>query len=509
MNTPFGRYELIERIAIGGMAEVFRARTVGASGFEKEIVIKRILPRFSEDEVFVKMFSDEARIVAKLHHPNIVQVFDFDVVDGLYFIAMELVEGSDLRTLLKRARVFQERLSVGEAMYIVMEVAKGLDYAHRREHHGEPLRIVHRDVSPHNVMVSYDGSVKLTDFGIAKAAARSSHTEAGVVKGKLAYMSPEQARGETVDHRSDLFSLGSIFYELLTLRRLFQARSNREIVRLVQEARVPAPSRFGVRLPGEVEAILKKMLAKFPDQRYASVGKALRELDRAYHRLGVDAVEQTLQQRMKRLFGERVPSELELTEETYGLSARTSDQPVISKAEPMDLVPAGFVKTEGEEATELRLLAPVGQKMKFLSGDRAKISAAIFEDETQLYSPSQPARSRIGLKVVMTLLGLAVVVVIVGVMLGPFGDRGETDLRSGDPTFVEEATIIIRSTPEGATVRADDVELPGRTPLTYRVSVGQSISFSIELEGHRSEQFEVSVNPGEASTERSVTLRPE
>ncbi len=204
----FGKYVLLRKIAMGGMAEIFLAKTLGAEGFEKDVVIKRILPHFTEDEDFVTMFIDEARIASRLAHANIVQVFDFNQLDGRYFIAMEYIEGTDLNTALEEARKLELLLSVPQCVWVVMELAKGLHYAHTKQHQGQPLNIVHRDVSPHNTMVAYTGEIKLMDFGIAKAASRSTETQAGTVKGKCAFMSPEQAKGKELDGRSDVFALG-------------------------------------------------------------------------------------------------------------------------------------------------------------------------------------------------------------------------------------------------------------------------------------------------------------
>ncbi|HRE91567.1 MAG TPA: serine/threonine-protein kinase, partial [Myxococcota bacterium] len=190
MSTPgfpkeFGKYMLTRKLATGGMAELFLAKTQGAEGFEREVVVKRILPSYSEDESFVKMFIDEASLTSKLQHPNIVQIFDFDVIDRQYYIAMEFIHGEDLTNILKDGADGGQPLSVAQAVFIVCELAKGLHYAHTKEHRGKPLNIIHRDVTPHNAMISYNGDVKLMDFGIAKAAERSTKTQAGMVKGKV------------------------------------------------------------------------------------------------------------------------------------------------------------------------------------------------------------------------------------------------------------------------------------------------------------------------------------
>ncbi|MSP90763.1 MAG: PEGA domain-containing protein [Myxococcales bacterium] len=279
----FGRYYLLGKIAMGGMAEIFRAKSVGAEGFEKVVVIKRILPHFCEDEGFVTMFQDEARVAAHLTHANVVQIFDFDEVDGLFFIAMEYVEGADLKRVLDVGAKKGRPLSIAQSVAIMIEASQGLHYAHTRIVEGQPLNIIHRDVSPHNVMVSYNGEVKIMDFGIAKAASRSTKTRVGTVKGKCAYMSPEQARGKPLDGRSDLFALGVCLWEMLTGKRLFVGESDFETLNNVLKAEVPPPSELNPEIPKELDAIVLKSLARERDNRQADVGGFVSELRRWFY----------------------------------------------------------------------------------------------------------------------------------------------------------------------------------------------------------------------------------
>ena len=269
---PYGFYYLTKKIATGGMAELFRARRkVGLEGFEKILAIKRILPHLSNNRDFVAMFADEAKIAAQLSHQNIVQIFDFGRLDETYFIAMEFVLGSNLRGIMEKTAQLDTRLSVNDCIFIITKAAIGLDYAHRKRNlQNHPLNIIHRDISPQNILVSYEGEVKLTDFGIAKAALTTSITKTGVLKGKVSYMSPEQARGEGIDRRSDIFSLGAVFYELLTYRKLFEGESELQILERLKDPHIEPPSRLNPDIPMELDRIVLKALATRPQDRYHS-----------------------------------------------------------------------------------------------------------------------------------------------------------------------------------------------------------------------------------------------
>lgn len=302
----FGRYILTAKIAMGGMAEIFRAKSIGAEGFEKVVVIKRILPHFSEDEGFVTMFKDEAKVASHLNHANVVQIFDFDEVDNLFYIAMEYVEGCDLKRVLDQGAKLGKPLSIAQAVYIMIEASKGLDYAHKRIVDGQPLNIIHRDVSPHNVMVSFNGEVKIMDFGIAKAASRSTKTRVGTVKGKCAYMSPEQARGRTLDPRSDLFALGVCMWEMLTGKRLFVGESDFETLNNVLKAEVPPPSELNPEVPKELDAIVLRALAREVDDRQKDAGGFVNELNRWFFSAVPDPEAVNLNGYMHELFGDEI-----------------------------------------------------------------------------------------------------------------------------------------------------------------------------------------------------------
>ncbi|MFH1131886.1 MAG: serine/threonine-protein kinase, partial [Pseudomonadota bacterium] len=279
MGEQFGKYELLYRIGVGGMAEVFVARTRGAEGFVKHVVIKRILPVFNEDPDFVRMFVREAQLAVQLQHANIVQIFDFDHVDGTYYMAMEWVDGTDLRRTQLASRDRNLPVPQTIAVHVGVETLKGLHYAHSTSCQGRPLRLVHRDISPHNLLVSFAGEVKIADFGIAKVAALASGTFSGTVKGKLAYMSPEQVNGEHVDQRSDLFSLGIVLWELLSGKRLYGTEgSEGELIAKVRRAKIPPLRGLNPGVPEELELVVNKMLAPAVEDRYWDAKEALADL---------------------------------------------------------------------------------------------------------------------------------------------------------------------------------------------------------------------------------------
>lgn len=275
MSQSFGRYELISRIATGGMGEVFLARLTGAGGFEKLFVVKRVLPRLAANAEFRDLFLDEARIAARLNHPGIAQIFELGDVDGQWFIAMEYVPGKDLRRIGAAARAKGRWYPVGLACRIIADAAAALDYAHKaRDAHGRPMHIVHRDVSPHNLLVSFDGVVKLIDFGVARARNRLQETGQGILRGKYPYMSPEQVVDGEVSPRSDQFSLGVVLWELLTGKRLFRSESDVMTLQLVADCNVPPPRRVQPEVPVSLEAITLRMLAKDPAARFADLAEA-------------------------------------------------------------------------------------------------------------------------------------------------------------------------------------------------------------------------------------------
>jgi TonB family protein len=279
-GVKFGQYVLVEKIATGGMAEVWKARMRGVEGFQKIVAIKKILPHLSDNQDFIEMFVDEAKLAAQLNHNNIIHIYDLGKIQSSYYIAMEYIDGSDLKTILRRGEDRGHPMSVELALFIASKLASALDYAHRRKDFEEKeMGLVHRDVSPQNVLVSQEGDIKLCDFGIAKAASKASHTQAGALKGKLQYMSPEQAWGRTIDRRSDIFALATVLFEMLTNRKLFTGDNELSILEQVREARVQPPSVFNDEVTPEIDKVVLKALQKDPANRYQTAGEMARDLD--------------------------------------------------------------------------------------------------------------------------------------------------------------------------------------------------------------------------------------
>ncbi len=305
--TRFGKYVLLEKLAVGGMAQLYRAKITGIQGFEKLIAFKTILPHLTSEKELLSSFIDEAKLAALLHHQNIVQIYDFGSLEDSYFIAMEFLFGKDLRHIFSKSHEKNLLLSNEHALYITTRICSGLDYAHTlKDFQGKPLNIVHRDISPQNIFVTYEGEVKILDFGIAKAASQSTITQFGMIKGKIAYMSPEQASGRTIDHRSDIFSTGIILYEMVTGKRMFTGTDTLQILAKVSRAEFEPPEVAHSGLPPKVYKILNKALMKEPEDRYQSCGEMLADLEECMFQLSLRPTARGLSQYMKELFKEEI-----------------------------------------------------------------------------------------------------------------------------------------------------------------------------------------------------------
>lgn len=345
MATPqkpknLGEYYLLERIAVGGMAEIFKAKTYGVGGFEKLVAIKRILPHHAQNQEFITMLIDEAKIAVALNHVNIVQVYDLGKFENDYFIAMEFVEGRDLRTVMRRCKKLNIPITLENAVYIILEICKGLDYAHRKtDKSGAALGVVHRDISPQNILISFEGEVKIVDFGIAKAANKVTETEAGILKGKFSYMSPEQAQGKEVDRRTDIFSTGLMMFELLSGEKFFQGQNHIEILEKIRNTYIEPPF-LPATVPSELEYILAHALSHDLEERYQWASEFQVELTKFLYSQSLDFTARNLAELMKRIFQDDLEDDrkkdkvdFELDEDTRSLMLKSHSESLVSKTD--------------------------------------------------------------------------------------------------------------------------------------------------------------------------------
>ncbi|MBI5510078.1 MAG: serine/threonine protein kinase [Deltaproteobacteria bacterium] len=478
----FGRYTLVRRLAFGGMAEIFLAKLRLEAGFEKDVVLKRILPQFGADPAFVAMFVDEARLAARLSHPNIVQVSDFGAEDGVYFLAMEYVDGLDLREILKDRHDRQQRLSPAVAAAIGEGVARGLAYAHDLgDADGRPLGIVHRDVSPHNIMVSRTGDAKIMDFGIAKAAGRATRTATGLIKGKVAYMAPEQAAGRDIDHRADQFALGLVIWECLSGQRMFQGGSDLEVLRAVVECRVRPVTELCPEVPDALAQILSRTLAPTPEQRYPHLADLARELATFRFALGAGGAVHL----GDLVTGGAPRAEVRRKRATLPLGAAAS-------------APAA-------EAPEVPTLAT-------RASDAAETTVVTPEPRIASRSPPRPTLQRSGARMRWGLAFLSVASsVAVGGLASRVRDRRHALERpAGEVRPIPEVaagSVRVTSIPAGAMLFLDGLATGLTTPVTLpRLPLGGRWPVRLDLFGHLSWHGEVTVTPGDSLV--AATLSP-
>jgi serine/threonine protein kinase len=303
------RYRVVKRLASGGMAEVFVAESAGIEGFKKRVAIKRVLPHLSKKDHFIQMFLDEARLSANLSHSNVVSVFDIGVGDGAYFIVMEYVDGADLRSIIEHARKNGHQVPVQVAVFIATKICQGLAYAHALETlEGKPLKIVHRDITPANVLITKYGEVKIVDFGLARATSQLAKSDQGIIKGKFGYLAPETVLEQGVDHRVDIFSVGILLWELLAGRRLFQGDNDYATVRLVRDAVIPPLSGMNDAVPSDLDPIVARALARDPSERYGTARAFGRDLTRFLYRYGEPVSEDDVASLVRSAMDVPVPS---------------------------------------------------------------------------------------------------------------------------------------------------------------------------------------------------------
>lgn len=489
---PFGKYFLTDRIAVGGMAEIYKAKTFGVDGFEKILAIKKILQHYSADKEFIMMLTDEAKLVVNLSHANIVQVYDLGRVGDDYFISMEFIDGINLRDVILRAQELKEKIPPEMAIFIISEVCKGLDYAHsKKDTSGNPLGIIHRDVSPQNILVSFEGEVKIVDFGIAKAAMNISQTNIGTLKGKVTYMAPEQAFGKPIDGRTDLFSCGIVFYELLSLKRLFIGESQMEILKKIRNTKV-APETLNGDVPDVIKPILARALAYSVKNRYQSAADMQVDLLRLLYSNYQDFSPKKLAKLMHDWFGKEIKERhLSQAEKTLG----RQDTVLVShtKANQVELVHASLetVDVNADTISPEQRLSPE----RFMTG---KTDASGAHEKTE---KTQKSVSHIHVKTPLSawrfLLFLFVFLTVAGGLayIGwHFFKPQDVTLRHRHKGEVHVATVDLLSNPSGATIILDGEILSETTPTQISdLVVGQKYALKITKEGFDDIETEITL----------------
>ncbi len=466
LPTQLGRYRVLGLLGTGGMAEVFLAKLLGPSGFERPVVIKRILPHLAREQHFRDMFLDEARIVAGIQHQNVVHVQELCQQDGELFMVMEFLEGESAAGLARRLSAKRKLLSFGLAAHIVAEICSGLHSAHNlKDSEGNIQHLVHRDVSPANIFVTYDGGVKILDFGIAVAENRVSKTEAGQVKGKYAYMSPEQCKGKPLDRRSDVFSLGTVLYEISTCRRLFKRESDMMTLQAICSEAVVPPSKLVTNYPPSLEAVIMKAIARDRKDRYQSALEMRRDLLEVSRELNEGKIpEESLSRVMHKLFVDRIEQKHRMLSRIRSGSDVTS-VPAAEVDSSIDLPAAAFTEElQSESAVSIQTSA--------------------------LRAPTRPASGRWQLKA-----GGAAIAI--GLSVGGFVLMSAAPapptlpppvapkvVAPVVPALPEVVTLAIESKPAGARIYVNG-RPRGETPITMELPRGEAkMDLKVTLEGH-------------------------
>lgn len=468
MNEKFGRYQLLNKLAAGGMAEIFLAREEGSP---TTVVIKRILPHLAENEYFIAMFLDEARLAARLNHPNIVQVLDLGKKDENLFLAMEYIYGDDLRRFSRQADTAGTPIPIHLVVRIVAEVCKGLDYAHKKtDAAGKPLNIVHRDVSPQNVLVAFNGAVKIVDFGIAKAADQITVTRTGVLKGKYSYMSPEQVAGQSLDRRSDIFALGIILHELLTGKRLFKRANDVLTLEAVAQCKVAPPSSINPNISPALDGIVLKALSKNRAHRFTDakmLGAALEDWLSTQEELSTTMA---LAAFMRKIYAPQLQGDEGSQTQAVEEGATTA---VMSAVDTKPLPPP--VPEENDTARNRPRVATARRTETFRVRSGANQNKRIEPSLGTLRMDSTSARAQPALW--LWLLGLLLLGATVGAASWWFLPQWLTD-----ETAVPHTLLVIDSEPPGARAYVNG-EWVGVTPLGWAMAPGAKVDLRLELIG--------------------------
>jgi serine/threonine-protein kinase len=481
-----GKFQLLSEIAMGGMAEIWIAKQQLEEGIEKLVVIKMLRPKLKKNREFVHMFLNEARIAARLKHPNVVQMYDLGYADGNYFIAMEYIAGENLRTTTKACRKTGEKIPLSFSLTIMSQACQGLHYAHTKtDVLGRPLNIVHCDMSPQNIVISFSGEIKLVDFGVAKATSQFEQAQKGVVKGKLAYMSPEQIQGKSMDARSDIFSAGIVLWELATWKRLFGSFTPNEIVKLIPDGNVPSPRRVNPEVSPDLEAVILKALEKNPLARFQTsqeMHDALQHVIR-HENLSVEA--SGLSAFMRSIFEHKLDSvrKIEKAQEDGKLGSFLFHDLRLEQDEISAL--------GADIAAEVSALPPTPRAPA--QPQRVDVPAPVPappKSEPPIAHPRPPvAKPRSGRLIVLVaaavlVLGTAAYFLVAWQMaLWPFATTGAG--REDKPPAGMQGIIHIASTPEGAAVLIDGAERCKTPCVIDKLKLGQSYQLETKMEGYQ------------------------
>lgn len=488
MAVGFGKYELLRKIASGGMGQVFLAREHG-TGFERLVVLKLILPHLAEDEEFLDMFLEEARLVARLSHPNLITILDLTEIEGRHCLAMEYVQGEDVRRLERFARKQERPLPVGLVVRIIADAAAGLSYAHgARDGHGQPLKLVHRDVSPQNVLVGFDGGVKVIDFGVAKAATSGQQTATGVLKGKYPYMSPEQANGLAVDGRSDQFALGVVMWELLTGKRLFKGDTDLMTLRLVRDCQVPPPSQLNPKLPPGLDEVVLKALAPSPEARYPDCAAFRLALEDWSLNLRLPSSSAHLAAYLRELYAERIatesdPAKLDQLAEDADLDSQSNSS-------------RGGVPTSGARGNVAsrasKLVGPPSRPPTRVEPEKTRNTAALMQEAPKRrswmpYVVGGVALMTAGAAVVLLrgATGATLPQTPAVVTVRPTDEAPSAPPETApEPVAPQPVQLLVKSDPPGATVQLGGEER-GTTPVSLPLIPGEpSVAVTVALNGY-------------------------
>ncbi len=553
----FGKYLLLEKVAAGGMAEIYLSKSSAANGLNKFFAIKRILPQFSKNEDFVAMFKEEAKVCINLNHSNVVSIYDFGIELGQFYLVMDYVEGRNLRQIINELKKTNKSFSIDQALYLIKEAAAGLDHAHRcvDSTNGKPLNITHRDMSPQNVMVSFDGEVKVIDFGIAKAESENEGTKAGTLKGKFSYMSPEQAEGQSIDPRTDVFALGIVLWEILANDRLFTGSNEAAILRKVRDCQVPPIRKINPTVPQELERIVMKALAKDKNVRYQTAANFHRDLNRFLNIQYPDFSIQDFSQFIKEAFKvtyqearEKLVKYAQISTIDYGnqlppvdfSSTKKKTTRKIAQAAapgaagtPENQVDKALEKTELDEPG----VAPSGfnvEKQQRITLEDIKSASTNQKNQTAFYKPNSSqtrvtqisqisyAKKNQGADTTDIFMKVAFLTLIVGggfwwykniytqtpnktsVASTKKSNNKNEDSTEIDQSSIAEIKVSVNSSPDKAEIWLNGVSTGLKTPAILSLASGKPVEISIRKEGH----IEYRVNNNyKATTQVMATLQ--